>query len=280
MNKILLISFTLVGLMLSSCEKEVDIKYHDIPPIPVIEAVLSPDGGKVGITLTTPMNEPITNDHLTDATVTLTDLTADRSYSLIPDDEGFYVDVTPGIYDHEYLLEVERKGYKYTAAATMYAPVEIYSAEFAWIKMPYDDVAVLQVRYSDNPTVSDQCYWVRVYRNGEIYQWNEQTDRTAENGVMNFFAMTSRRDIEAEDEGDVLKDGDIVRIDISPISRDMHDYLEALANDSSGPLMIDTERLHQQADSGIADFCLGYFMATSTVSTTLVYHPDDIPYAD
>jgi hypothetical protein len=45
----------------------------------------------------------------------------------------------------------------------------------------------------------------------------------------------------------------------------MHDYLEALQNDSNGPAMF----------SG--DKCLGYFVATSPVSASIVFRPDEIP---
>lgn len=44
---------------MTSCEKELDFKYHDIAPLTVIEGELTPDGAKVGITLTTPMAEPM-----------------------------------------------------------------------------------------------------------------------------------------------------------------------------------------------------------------------------
>ena len=66
-----------IGLMavLVSCEKELDISYHNIDPLPVIEAELTPDGARVGITMTTPMGEPMDRTRLTDAVVTLTDLT-------------------------------------------------------------------------------------------------------------------------------------------------------------------------------------------------------------
>ena len=38
--------------VLVSCEKELDISYHNIDPLPVIEAELTPDGARVGITMT------------------------------------------------------------------------------------------------------------------------------------------------------------------------------------------------------------------------------------
>jgi len=252
-------------LIFASCDKELDFEYHDIQPITVIEAELTPNGAKVGITYTTPMDEPMDRSHLTDAIVTLTDLTDGIVRNLNTDNEGFFVDPTPGIVGHNYRLVVERAGCRYEAEETMYAPTEIESLEFNWIKMPYDYVAVLQGRFYDNMSNEGDCYWVKLYRNGEIYRWGEIDDRSEVNGVSTYFTMTTRHDTDKEDEDTVLYDGDIITFTISPISRKMHNYLEALSNDSNGPAMF----------SG--DMCLGYFMATSPVSCSIVFHPDEIP---
>lgn len=260
-----ILSMTCMMLLLASCEKEIDFKYHDIDPLTVIEAELTPEGAKVGITYTTPMDEPMNRTHLTDAVVTLTDMTDGSVYSLQTDAKGFFVDPTPGIVGHDYRLVVERDGCRYEADATMYPPTKIESLEFNWIKMPYDYVAVFQGRFYDNKDLEGESYWIKLYRNGEIYQWGEMDDRSAVDGISTFFTMTTRKDTDEEEDDTVLYDGDVITCTISPISRSMHDYLEALQNGSNGPAMF----------SG--DKCLGYFMATSPVSDSVVFHPDEIP---
>ncbi len=252
-------------LLTTSCEKELDIDYHDIEPLTVIEATLTPDGARVGITLTTPMDEPMNTSRLTDASVTLRDLTDGISYTLAPDDEGFFTDPTPGIAGHEYALTVERADARYEATTTMLPPTEITSMEFNWIKMPYDRVAVLQVQYLDDPAVAGQCYWVKLYRNGEIYKWSEMDDRSAVGGTATFFTMTTRRDTDREEDDTVLYDGDVMTCTVAPVSPAMHNYLEALQNDSNGPQMFAGDR------------CLGYFLASSPVSASLTFRPDRIP---
>ncbi|MDE7379311.1 MAG: DUF4249 domain-containing protein [Paraprevotella sp.] len=254
----LLFSFT-------SCEKELDFKYHDIESLTVIEGEITATGAKVGITLTTPMDEPLDRTLLTDASVTLTDLTAGITYNLKTDPEGFFVDPTPGIVGHNYRLSVEREGCRYEADAVMYLAVEMKELEFNWIKMPYDYVAVLQCQFFGNLSVEGECYWVRLYRNGKIYRWGEVDGRSAVDGVNTYFTMTSRKDTDVEDEEDVLFDGDVIICTVAPVSRSMHDYLEALQNDSNGPFMFR------------GDKCLGYFIATSPVSESIVFHPDEIP---
>lgn len=252
-------------LILVACEKEIDFRYHDISPLTVIEAELTPYGAKVGITLTTPMDEPMDRQHLTDATVTLTDLT-DGTISILDSDEaGYFVSRTPGITGHDYRLKVERNGCCHVAEARMYAPTEIKSAEFNWIKMPYDHVAVFKGQFLDNKASEGDCYWVKLYRNGKIYRWGEIDDRNSVDGVSTYLTMTTRRDTDKEDENTILLDGDTITFSVAPISLSMHNYLEALQNDSNGPEMF----------SG--DKCLGYFVATSTVSESIVFHPDSMP---
>ncbi|MDE7335869.1 MAG: hypothetical protein K2N10_06125, partial [Muribaculaceae bacterium] len=79
-----------VALALCGCSREIDFEYLDIEPLTVIEAELTPDGAKVGIRLTTPMDEPMNRTLLRDATVTLTDLDSEESTQLEIDAEGYY----------------------------------------------------------------------------------------------------------------------------------------------------------------------------------------------
>ncbi|MDE5850335.1 MAG: DUF4249 domain-containing protein [Muribaculaceae bacterium] len=251
--------------MLTACEKNLDFRYHDIEPLTVIEGELTSEGAKIGITLTTPMDEPMDRTRLTDASVVIADLSDGVEYTLTPDTDGFYTDPTPGIPGHRYRLTVKREGNEYATETTMYAATEIVSAEFNWISMPYDKVAVFQARYLDDPADTGDCYWVKLYRNGEIYSWQEQDDRTAAEGVNTFFTMTSRKDTDKEDDDEVLFDGDVMTVTVTPVSREMHDYLEALQNDSNGPFLFSGHRV------------LGYFLASEPVSRSVTFHPDQIP---
>lgn len=242
-----------------SCEREIDFKYHEIEPLTVIEAELTPEGARVGITLTTPMGELMNTTRLTDASVILTDLTTSAVFALEADNDGFFTDPTPGIAGHLYRLTVERNGQTYEAETTMYPPTEILGLAFSWIDMPYDKVAVFQAQYLDDPSVSGNCYWVKLYKNDKIYLWNESDDRGAFEGIVTFMAMTTRMDIDEEDEDTLLLDGDVMTFTVCQISRTMHDYLEALQNDSSGPALFTGPRV------------LGYFLASSPVSAQITF---------
>lgn len=265
MTRKIYFTFALCGILLSSCSKDLDFKYHDIEPLTVIEGELTKEGARIGITLTTPMDELMDRTRLTDASVTVTDLTDGTEYSLSADADGFFTDDTPGIPGHRYRLTVVRLGNTYEMETVMYPATEILDAVFNWISMPYDKVAVFQAQYLDNRADMGDCYWVKLFRNGEIYSWQEQDDRTATDGVNTFFTLTSRKDTDEEDDDEVLYDGDVMTVTVTPISREMHDYLEALQNDSNGPFLFSGYRV------------LGYFIASEPVSRSVTFHPDQIP---
>lgn len=250
---------------LSSCEKELDFEYHDVDALTVIEGYVDESGSKIRITHTTPMDEPMSRECVTDATVVLSDVTDGTAVELLPDPDGCFSGTEPGVPGHTYKLSVNTVEGNYEAVSTMLPPVDLFGLEFQWIKMPYDYVAVLQVSFSDNPAVNGECYWVRVYRNGEAYLWMPVNDIMAVNGRIDEILMTSRKDLEEEDDDRVLRDGDVVSVKVTPISRDIYDYLEAISNGTSnGPRMF----------SG--DFCLGYFLAAPVAEASIVFRPDEM----
>lgn len=252
---------------MTACKKEIDIDYKDIAPLTVIEGRLTQEGATIRISLTTPMDEPMDTTAITDAIVTLTDMTDGRTISLLPDCSGNYVSDEAGIPGHRYSLDVTRQNRSYRSESTMTLPTEIDTVELNWIRMPYDDVAIVKVRFNDTDSATGSCYWVRLYRNGEAYMWNLVTDMQADaSGLIDNLFMTSRRDLNEEDEATALRDGDILTATVTPIDRTMYDYLEALSADSNGPSLF------------AGDFCLGYFLAAPVASDTVTFHPAEIPY--
>lgn len=266
--KLCLIALAL-NTLLSACEKELDIKYHDINPLLVIEGELTQTGVSVTLTETTPMDEPINQQHLTDASVVVVNLSTDDATTLHPDSDGIYKGDLTGETDTAYRLTVNRNGKTYQSESMMHSPAQITGIDFNWIKMPYDDVAILQVSFTDNPDVNGEYYWVRVYRNGELYRWSYADDRLASEGVIDFIMLTTRRNIEEEDDKNLLVDGDIVTATVSPVSRAMYEYIEAMSQPGcNGPAMFD------------GGLCLGYFLAAPVTSASIVFHPDEITYDD
>ncbi len=258
-----IIAFLSVFLIVG-CKKDLDIKYKDIEPLLVIEAQLSLQGAYARLTTTTPMDEPMDTTLLTDADVALADITDGTVAILSPDRLGVYRSACPGIPGHEYELTVTRKGKSYSSRSTMQPPTQLLALEWNWITMPYDQVAILQVTFTENEAIAGDCYWVRLYCNGKAYMWDVIYDMYARDGIINDIFMTSRRDLDQEDEATALHEGDLVTASVSPISRQMYDYLEAVSSDSNGPALFTGDRV------------LGYFLASPTVEASISFHPDEI----
>lgn len=254
-----------VLLLLISCEKELDFQYHEIEPVLVIEGLLSQEGAHVYLTQTIPMNEKLEKNYLRDAEVYLEDLAEHEEIELEPDKNGIFTNSYIPVEGHDYQLRVIREGKKYCSRCLMRRAPKILGLMFQWIKMPYDHVAVLQITFADLADAED-CYWIKILRNGEPYKWIVTDDQSAVNGVITEVIMTTRKDLSEEDEKDILRDGDEVKVIINTISREMYDYLIAIENDSNGPAMFE----------GV--FCLGYFMASDSVSESIVFRPEEITY--
>lgn len=255
------------AVTMTSCEKDIDIDYHDISPLPVIEATISQEGTRVSITYTTPMDEPMDTEHIKDATVLLSDMTSGTQSILNADSEGYFRDTTPGIENHEYKLSVSISGKEYVAYSKMLPSVEIESMKFYWVRMPGDDMAVLQIRFTDS-SITNDYYWIRVYRNGEPYTWSLTSDNGAVNGIIETVITTTHRDTsQEEDKNQIIIDGDTITAEIYHISREMCDYLVAIQNGNNG------SRNFQGSE------CLGYFLASPYAMTSVIFYPDKIDYA-
>lgn len=249
----------------ASCEKEIDFKYHDIPEQQVIECLLTQNGVSAKLTKTVATDEPFPKETVTDASVIINDVTAARSFTLTSDSSGvFTCQDLRGEPGHEYELMVTMGDQSYASSCRMLEPSKILSAEFSWIKMPYDDVAVLKVQFTEDKDPYTN-YWMRVFRNGEIYDWQAISSHNAVDGVVRGMMMTSRKDADEEDDDTVLRDGDVIDIEVLPVSRDIADYLNSLNNgDYNGNLLF------------TGSYCLGYFLAAPVAETQIIYHPDQI----
>lgn len=253
----------LPAMLMESCEKDLDFKYKTISPLTVIEAAVDGDVARVAVMETAPMDEPLNKTLYTDAEVAVTDLDTGAIFNLHPDETGMFLSKIVAETGHRYELQVSRNGKNYKSVAQMYAPVEMIGLEFSWVSMPYDDVAALQVSFYDSDPVNNgDCYWIRISRNGEAYMWETVRDNQSRDGRIDVVARTSRRDTDAEDEATVLRPGDRVTAAVCRISPEMYDYLNALASDSNGNPMF------------AGDLCLGYFLASATSESTIIYTAD------
>ena len=258
-----IINFLLLAILFYSCKKELDFEYHEIDPILVIEGELTQSGCETRLTFTTPMNEYMDTTHIRNAQVMLIDMTDETYFNLKSDENGVFINDVPGEVGHTYELAIIYNENMYSSSCEMRGATEIYNVGFSWLKMPYDYVAILEVEFKEI-VGNGNYYWLRIYRNGKAYKWLLCDNKSAFNGKITQMTMTTRKNLDKEDEKDILREGDTIEVEILTISREMYDYLSALQISSNGPQMFEGE------------FCLGYFLASSPVSRTIVFHPDEL----
>lgn len=265
----ILITTLIVAILSTSCEKELDFDYHRIDPIAVIEGSLTDREARVAVTFTTPMDEPFADKHVTDATVSLIDHSSGLTYALEPGDNETFHLTEGGVTGHTYSIDVQTADKRYTSLkSTMLLPVEITAAEFQWIEMPFDDMAIIALSFTDiNPDYGDS-YWIRLYRNGKAYSWTVTNDLFSKDGSIDIVITTTRRDLDEEEENQKIEKGDEVTVSVTPVERAILDYLVALQiGNSNGPAMFEGDR------------CLGYFLASPVAAETLIFDPDTMPVA-
>lgn len=258
----------ILTFLFSSCEKELDFEYHDIPPILVIEGNLTEQGSSVRLTSTVKIDQPITNATITDAYVTLTDNSTKTSTTLFANSDGIFENAASGIVGHEYTLSVQYNQTTYESSSILLPSATINGIAFEWIKMPYDYVAVLQTSFIEPQLPSiDQYYWIRIYRNNQPYNWGITSNKAAVNGEINYSILSTRQNPD-EDDDSTLVDGDCITVKVATINKAMYNYLQALmAGSNNGPQMF----------SG--GFCLGYFIASATATAEVTFKTSEIPYA-
>lgn len=234
--------YILILMLLAGCTKDLDLEYHDIDPLPVIEATLTDKGLDVRMTLTSPMDEPMDTTPLTDYSVSLSDS---------PENP---------IVGRNYRLEIMRDGKSYVSECIMQPQAEIEDVSFQWIKMPYDSVSVMQILLRDNPDIAGEAWWVRVWRNGKIFKWLLNDDKFAVDGLVELTTMAGRKNPDPDDEDDNLAPGDTLLVTATAIPRHIYTYVSRLsAHTIAGPTTF----------TGAP--ALGYFLAATPADTTLIY---------
>lgn len=169
----LLILFTIITV-LSACEDAIDLKVDQGQSYPVVDAWITDEATPQKIVLTqsvaytTPGKAPV----ISDATVTLYDVTAGKTYAFAFQDNAYRYDAGAGqaigVVNHVYKLAITYKGEIFEAYDTLkrVPPIDSITYEF---KTKEESVSNKEGYYAkfhakDLPNGMDY-YWIRSYRN-------------------------------------------------------------------------------------------------------------------
>ena len=261
------ILFPLSTLLLLSCEKNIDIDYHQVDPIYVVEASISNNGTEVRVSRTNAMDDNNGISDINNATVTLS---ADngQQWDIPFSRNGFYRSSTlRGEAGTTYTINVELNGHHYASTSTMQRTPTFNKFRFVWMKAASERILFGDLRLQDIPN-EDSWYFMHIYRNGIGYRWAVMRDDQNPNKELQQLFSLFR---EGSNDSDVLNEGDLLRIEIRAIDQRAYDYLYSMQ------LMNDT------GTNPIANFtggCLGYFSAYHQITYSCKYHEADVEEED
>ena len=118
MKKIVSLLFCLIIVILSSCEKDIDIDYHQVPSLYVVEASVTNTNMEARISKTQNMDDNSTQSNINNATVVITGDDG-SSYQLKYMSNGRYYYSSKGVPGVTYTITVDVDGEHFTSTSTM-----------------------------------------------------------------------------------------------------------------------------------------------------------------
>lgn len=253
-------------LLFISCEKDIDLDYHQVDPIYVVEASVSNNGTEVRVSKTNAMDD---NNGISDINNAKVTLTADngQQWNIPFSRNGFYRSTLKGEAGTTYTIDVELDGRHYTSTSTMQREPTLNKFRFVWMKAASERILLGDLRLKDIPN-EDNWYFIHIYRNGIGYRWAvTRDDQNPNKEIQQLFTFFR----EGSNDSDVLQEGDRLYMEIRAIDQRAYDYLysmQLMDNTGTNPI------------PNFTGGCLGYFTAYHQITYDCVFHVVDVEEDD
>ena len=270
-----LLTFSLSHL-LTSCEKEIDIDYHQVAQLYVAEGLVTQNGSTnrtnkptyVRLTTTQDMTDNTqhpTPNTLTNATIVL----SEDGYvldTLRYRSNGYYVSDCQGYEGSKYTIDIYLDGHHFQSSSVMQAEPQFLSFRFVWKdvlteRMLFADLKIDDIKGQNN------YYFMHIYRNNIGYRWAVMDDSHNPGGeLQQLFSCTTERNLDKNDD-DGLKDGDKIHVEIRSIDRRTYDYfysMQVMQNSGTNPI------------ENYTGGCLGYFSACNIFTYDTTFRRADV----
>lgn len=179
-----MLSFGSIILLLASCQDVIDVELENVSPRLVIEANISDQAGPYTVTLSESGNFYLSNEFpaVSAESVILSDENGNRDTLL---------EVRPGVYQTRfiqgvrgvnYTLEVKYEGTSYMASSRIpdhIVPIDSLYTEFLEESIFQEEGYYATIYAQDIPNV-ENYYRYKVYVNGEVYIFDEDTEEEEE----------------------------------------------------------------------------------------------------
>lgn len=247
------------AIMLSSCEKVIDLNLDKTSPKIVIESILTDLNTRHTVSISTTSDFTASNSKLpvSNATVSLVS-GGGIVFNFTEQSPGSYISTRfRGVPGEKYTLTVTVEGKSYSATSVMPLPVPIQSLEQTEVSFFGETRQVVQVTYRD-PGSFENFYNNRVFVNnvkrGDYYLESDRFNNGKE--VKNTIYI---------DEPDLIP-GDVVRVQMLTIDQNVYKFLFSITQISGngGP-----PTTPANPNSNFNNGALGYFSASTSSEATV-----------
>ena len=266
MKYYILLFFCLNIVILSSCEKDIGIDYHQVPSLYVVEASVSNTNMEARISRTQNMDDNSSKSDINNAVVVITgDDGSNNQLKYLSN--GRYYSSSRGVPGVTYTITVDIDGEHFTSTSTMQNKPTINSFRVIRKKIATEWFQIGELKFQDLPN-EDNWYFMHIYRNDLGYRWAVLDDRNDPNQERQQLFTFFR---EGEGGSDVLRDGDDLRIELYTIDQRTYDYLfsmQMMENTGTNPI------------PNFSGGCLGFFSAHWLVAIPYTYRAANVDEED
>ena len=258
MKKYIPLLFCLNLILLSSCKKDIEIDYHQVDPIYVVEASVSNEGMEARISQTNNMDDNSTTSNIDNAVVVVTGSDG-SSKTLTYSKNGIYKSSAVGVPGVEYTIDIQFDGHHFTSSSIMQKMPKMNNFRFIRKKIVTENYQMGELLLQDIPN-EENWYFMHIYRNHLGYRWAVKRDDTNPNGELQQLFTFAR---EGSDDKDLLQ----LHIEIRAIDKKSYDYfysMQIMDNTGTNPI------------PNFTGGCLGYFSAYSQITYDCEFHEADV----
>ena len=262
MKKYIPLLFCLNLILLSSCKKDIEIDYHQVDPIYVVEASVSNEGMEARISQTNNMDDNSTTSNIDNAVVVVTGSDG-SSKTLTYSKNGIYKSSAVGVPGVEYTIDIQFDGHHFTSSSIMQEMPKMNNFRFIRKKIVTENYQMGELLLQDIPN-EENWYFMHIYRNHLGYRWAVKRDDTNPNGELQQLFTFAR---EGSDDKDLLQEDDWLHIEIRAIDKKSYDYfysMQIMDNTGTNPI------------PNFTGGCLGYFSAYSQITYDCEFHEADV----
>lgn len=262
MKKYIPLLFCLNLILLSSCKKDIEIDYHQVDPIYVVEASVSNEGMEARISQTNNMDDNSTTSNIDNAVVVVTGSDG-SSKTLTYSKNGIYKSSAVGVPGVEYTIDIQFDEHHFTSSSIMQKMPKMNNFRFIRKKIVTENYQMGELLLQDIPN-EENWYFMHIYRNHLGYRWAVKRDDTNPNGELQQLFTFAR---EGSDDKDLLQEDDWLHIEIRAIDKKSYDYfysMQIMDNTGTNPI------------PNFTGGCLGYFSAYSQITYDCEFHEADV----